>query len=82
MTAVGCGTVEVNPPQHSIKRREKCGLAQSKGAISRHLPTAVIALPNLGRRQRRHRFEMTSTNGRSSAAIANAIICMQTNKPA
>jgi hypothetical protein len=26
MTAVGCGTVEVNPPQHSIKRREKCGL--------------------------------------------------------
>jgi len=27
MTAVGCGTVEVNPPQHSIKRREKCGLA-------------------------------------------------------
>ncbi|MGZ5874567.1 MAG: hypothetical protein ACXWKP_20905 [Bradyrhizobium sp.] len=28
-------------------------LAQSKGAISRHLPTAVIALPNLSR-QRRH----------------------------
>jgi len=27
MTAVGCGTVEVNPPQHSIKRREKCGLS-------------------------------------------------------
>jgi hypothetical protein len=26
MTAVGCGAVEVNPPQHSIKRREKCGL--------------------------------------------------------
>src|SRR5882724_7392085 len=26
MTAVGCGTVEVNPPQHSIKQREKCGL--------------------------------------------------------
>jgi len=29
MTAVGCGTVEVNPPQHSIKRREKCGLEGS-----------------------------------------------------
>ena len=28
MTAVGCGTVEVNPPQHSIKRREKCGLVR------------------------------------------------------
>jgi len=27
MTAVGCGTVEVNPSQHSIKQREKCGLA-------------------------------------------------------
>jgi hypothetical protein len=26
MTAVGCGIVEVNPPQHSIKQREKCGL--------------------------------------------------------
>jgi hypothetical protein len=26
MTAVGCGTVEVNPSQHSIKQREKCGL--------------------------------------------------------
>ncbi len=30
MTAVGCGTVEVNPPQHSIKQREKCGLASGK----------------------------------------------------
>jgi hypothetical protein len=27
MNAVGCGIVEVNPPQHSIKQREKCGLA-------------------------------------------------------
>jgi hypothetical protein len=27
MTAAGCGTVEVNTPQHSIKQREKCGLA-------------------------------------------------------
>jgi hypothetical protein len=27
MTAPGCGTVEVIPPQHSIKQREKCGLA-------------------------------------------------------
>src|SRR5258705_5189245 len=26
MTAVGCGTVEVNPSQHSINQREKCGL--------------------------------------------------------
>jgi hypothetical protein len=26
MTAVGCGTVEVNPPQHPTKQREKCGL--------------------------------------------------------
>jgi hypothetical protein len=26
MTAVGCATVEVNPPQRSIKQREKCGL--------------------------------------------------------
>jgi hypothetical protein len=26
MTAAGCGTVEVNTPQHSIKQREKCGL--------------------------------------------------------
>jgi hypothetical protein len=29
MTAVGCGTVEINPPQHSIKQREKSGLANS-----------------------------------------------------
>jgi hypothetical protein len=29
MTAVGCDTVEVNPPQHSIKQREKCGLTLS-----------------------------------------------------
>ena len=28
MAAVGCGTVELNPPQHSIKRREKCGLSR------------------------------------------------------
>jgi hypothetical protein len=28
MTAAGCGTVEVNTPQHSIKQREKCGLAE------------------------------------------------------
>lgn len=26
MTAVGCGSVEVNPPQRSIKQHEKCGL--------------------------------------------------------
>src|SRR5258708_26611325 len=26
MTAVGCGTVEVNPSQHSIKQREKIEL--------------------------------------------------------
>jgi hypothetical protein len=29
MNAAGCGTVEVNPPQHSIKQREKCGLAMA-----------------------------------------------------
>ena len=33
MTAVGCGTVEVNPPQHSIKRREKCGLGVTAGDL-------------------------------------------------
>jgi hypothetical protein len=27
MTALGCGSVEVNPPQRSIKQHEKCGLA-------------------------------------------------------
>jgi hypothetical protein len=27
MTAVGCDTFELNPPQHSIKQREKYGLA-------------------------------------------------------
>jgi hypothetical protein len=26
MTAVGGGIVEADPPQHSIKHREKCGL--------------------------------------------------------
>jgi hypothetical protein len=26
MTAAGCGTVKIYPPQHSIKQREKCGL--------------------------------------------------------
>jgi hypothetical protein len=31
MTAVGCGIVEVNLPQHSIKQREKCGLARDFG---------------------------------------------------
>jgi hypothetical protein len=35
MTAVGCGTVEINPPQHSIKQREKCGLAKRKGVAAR-----------------------------------------------
>jgi hypothetical protein len=30
MTAVGCDTVEVNPPQHSIKQREKCGLGDPR----------------------------------------------------
>jgi hypothetical protein len=34
MTAVGCGAVEVNPPQHSIKQREKCGLAHSRFSYS------------------------------------------------
>jgi hypothetical protein len=28
MTGVGCGIGEVNSPQHSIKKREKCGLAR------------------------------------------------------
>ena len=28
MTAAGWRTVEVNPPHHSIKQREKCGLAR------------------------------------------------------
>jgi hypothetical protein len=42
---------------------------------------AAIALPNLSC-QRRHWSERQSTNGRSSVAIANAIICMQTNNPA
>ena len=27
MTAIGYGTVDLNPPQDSIKQREKCGLA-------------------------------------------------------
>jgi hypothetical protein len=47
MTAVGCGTVELNPSQHSIKQREKCGLALSQVAEQRalewqHLVQAAI----------------------------------------
>ena len=30
MTAVGCGIVDVNPPQHSSKQCEKCGLTGTK----------------------------------------------------
>jgi hypothetical protein len=56
-------------------------LAQSNGAISRHLPTAAIALPNLSR-PATALVGMTNTTGRSSTEIANAIICMQTNNPA
>jgi DNA-binding transcriptional LysR family regulator len=35
MTAAGCGTVKIYPPQHSIKQREKCGLATSRGESGR-----------------------------------------------
>src|SRR5258707_11242333 len=37
MTAVGCDTVEVNPPQHSIKQREKCGLGTEATSIKNRL---------------------------------------------
>ena len=30
MIAAGCGSAEINPPQHSIRWREKCGLVHSK----------------------------------------------------
>jgi DNA primase len=46
MTAVGCGTVEVNPSQHSIKQREKCGLATvdvDAPSIIRHARRADVA---------------------------------------
>jgi hypothetical protein len=35
MTADGCGIADVNLPQHSIKWREKSGLAKRKGVIAR-----------------------------------------------
>jgi hypothetical protein len=41
MTAVGCGTVEVNPSQHSIKQREKCGLAHNKQAAANGVTKAA-----------------------------------------
>jgi len=31
MNAAGCGTAKINPPQRSIKQREKCGLVLRKG---------------------------------------------------
>src|SRR5882757_8832355 len=46
MTAVGCGTVEVNPPQHSIKQREKCGPGAlgrgAAGPVFLHVGTAFV----------------------------------------
>ena len=49
MTAVGCGTVELNPPQHSIKQREKCGLVpqarlRPPGKPFISLPTVCAAM--------------------------------------
>jgi hypothetical protein len=32
MTGAGCGIADVNPPQHSIKWREKSGLAAKRAA--------------------------------------------------
>jgi putative transposase len=36
MAAVGCATVELNPSQHSIKPREKSGLARVYGEKKRN----------------------------------------------
>jgi hypothetical protein len=35
MTGAGCGIADVNLPQHSIKWREKSGLAASAGPVCR-----------------------------------------------
>lgn len=42
MTAVGCGTVEVNPPQHSIKQCEKCGLDPRSGWPTQGLSSVTV----------------------------------------
>ncbi|HWN51513.1 MAG TPA: sugar phosphate nucleotidyltransferase, partial [Xanthobacteraceae bacterium] len=34
MIAAGCGSAEINPPQHSIRWREKCGLGRCIGGIA------------------------------------------------
>jgi hypothetical protein len=49
MTAVGCGSVEVNPPQRSIKQHEKCGLA----ATAFIAPPIVFAVDSNNGIQRR-----------------------------
>jgi hypothetical protein len=64
MTAVGCGTVEVNPPQHSIKRREKCGLIS--------LEARYVSF-ELRRRKRTHtRGTETFPNEREAKKFARA----------
>jgi hypothetical protein len=40
MTAFGCSTVEINPPHHSIKQREKCGLEHDGMELNRFAVSA------------------------------------------
>jgi hypothetical protein len=42
MTDAGCGTVDLNPPQHSIKQREKSGLGFYRPVAGRTVKVAAI----------------------------------------
>jgi hypothetical protein len=57
MTAVGCASVEVNPPQRSIKQHEKCGLVELRlaahlaGNRAQYAYVYGVALHSAGRPQ-------------------------------
>jgi hypothetical protein len=61
----------VDPPTFSAKqRRDQQAFANRRDRAAEPWPPATALVG------------MTNTTGRSSTAIANAIICMQTNNPA
>jgi hypothetical protein len=48
MIAAGCGSAEINPPQHSIRWREKCGLIGHSGSSAFRLSTYAVSMSVAG----------------------------------